>query len=89
LILITYEPKRIAYGPSKPQLEQRYLRENFLHFSHLHISTWAQLGQWNFVALSPGFTGLLHEVHSGREIVVWDISLEAPSRSGRYRLLNG
>jgi len=69
---------RIAYGPSKPQLEQRYLRENFLHFSHLHMRTWWQLGQRNLVALSPGFTGLLHEVHRGSDMVVCDISVEAP-----------
>jgi len=49
-----------------------YLRENFLHFSHLHISTWWQLGQKNFVALSPGLTGLLHEVHRGSDMVVCD-----------------
>jgi hypothetical protein len=81
LILITYEPNEFAYGPSKPQFEHLYLRENFLHFSQRQIRTWLQLGQWNFVALSPGLTGLLHELQRGSEMVDCDISLKSPSKS--------
>jgi hypothetical protein len=57
-------------------LAHLYTLENFLHFSLRQIRVWWQLGQWKWVALSPGFTGRLHELHSGRLTVACDISLE-------------
>jgi len=43
-----------------------YLRENFRHFSQRQTNPWAQLGHRNLDAFSPGITGRLQDVQTGR-----------------------
>ncbi len=53
------------YGPSKPQTGHLYGFPVLLQCSHLQISALPQFGHRKCVALSYGFIGLPHELHTG------------------------
>jgi hypothetical protein len=55
----------LCYGPINPQFGHLYVLLNSRHFEQRQITISPQFGHENFVAILPGETILLHDVHIG------------------------